>query len=506
MLRNKGIRRRGAYEELDLPLALRKRNQKLIVAVVYVCAMLMNSLDSTMITVAFATLGHEFDRSPEAMQGVLIGYLVSMAMFVPASGWLGDRFGTKRIFLLALFLFASGSLLSGLSSTYEQLVLFRVVQGAGGGLLIPVGMAMLYRTYPPEERVRIARILMFATIIGPALGPLVGGILIEQFSWHAIFFVNVPVGIVAIIFGGLFLEEHREEQAGGFDLAGFLLGGLGLGSLMFALNQGPQLGWTSDTVLIALVAGVALMVAFVLIELRKREPMVQLRLFSNRLFRSTAVVSFFSSAAFLGVLFVTPIFLQEGRGFTPFESGSTTFPEALGVLASTQLVARLYPRIGPRRLMAGGMAGVGAVALIMSRLTLEGGPWAVRLLMFLLGVSMAYIFLPNQAASLATISRSDTGRASTLFSVQRQIGSAVGIAVLGSVMALVGTTIGGGVDGPPNVDAYHAAYLAAAGIAFVGALFALRVPDREAAATMVPQSRGARLKPVETVVEQTTSG
>jgi len=473
-------------------VAFRKHNQKAIVAVIYVCGMLMNSLDSTMVTVAFATLGREFDRTPEAMQGILIGYLVSMAMFIPASGWLGDRFGTKRIFLLALFLFATGSFLSGLASSYEQLVFFRVVQGAGGGLLTPVGMAMLYRTYPPEERVRIARILMFATIIGPALGPMVGGLLIERFSWHAIFFVNVPVGLSALVFGALFLEEHHEAAAGGFDIAGFVLGGFGLAALMFALNQGASQGWESDLVLGALVLGVLLLIAFVYTELRAREPMVQLRLFSNRLFRTTAVVSFFSSAAFLGILFMTPIFLQEGRGVSPFESGSTTFPEALGVLTSTQLVARLYPRIGPRRLMTGGMIGVGVVALIMSRLTLEGGPWPVRVLMFSLGVSMAYIFLPNQAASLATVSRSDTGRASTLFSVQRQIGSAAGIAVLGSVMALVGTTIGGAVDGPPNVNAYHAAYLAAAGIAFIGAVFSLRVPDSEAAATMVVETRRSR--------------
>jgi len=477
---------------MERSVGFRQRNQKAVVAVIYVCGMLMNSLDSTMVTVAFATLGREFGRTPEGMQGILIGYLVSMAMFIPASGWLGDRFGAKRIFLLALFLFATGSLLSGLASSYEQLVFFRVVQGAGGGLLTPVGMAMLYRTYPPEERVRIARILMFATIIGPALGPMVGGLLIERFSWHAIFFVNVPVGLSALVFGGLFLEEHREAAAGGFDIAGFVLGGFGLAALMFALNQGPSQGWDSGVVLGALALGVLLLVAFVFTELRAREPMVQLRLFSNRLFRTTAVVSFFSSAAFLGILFMTPIFLQEGRGVSPFESGSTTFPEALGVLTSTQLVARLYPRIGPRRLMTGGMIGVGVVAIIMSRLTLEGGPWPVRILMFALGVSMAYIFLPNQAASLATISRSDTGRASTLFSVQRQIGSATGIALLGSVMALVGTTIGGAIDGPPNVDAYHAAYLAAAGVAFIGALFSLRVPDSEAAATMVTETRRPR--------------
>ncbi|MEZ4507284.1 MAG: MDR family MFS transporter [Thermomicrobiales bacterium] len=473
----------------------RKLNQKLVVAVVYVCGMMMNSLDSTMVTVAFATLGREFGRTPDEMQGILIGYLVSMAMFIPASGWLGDRFGTKRIFLLALGIFTLGSLLSGMAQSYEMLVGTRIIQGAGGGLIIPVGMAMLYRTYPPEERVRISRILMFALIIGPACGPLVGGFLVEKFSWHAIFFVNVPVGLTALVFGGLFLEEHTEAAPGGFDIAGFVLGSFGLACVMFALNQGNRQGWTAPLVLAAAGIGIALMLSFVYVELHKPEPMVQLRLFKNKLFGATAVVSFFSSAAFLGILFVTPVFLQEGRGVSPLESGLTTFPEAIGVVCSTQLVARLYPRFGPRRLMVGGMAGLGCVALIMSRLTLEGGPWPVRILMFALGVCMAYIFLPNQAASLATVSKSETGRASTLFSVQRQLGSAIGIAVLGSVMAVVGTTVGGTIDGPPNVDAYHAAYMAAAVIAFIGSLLALRVPDSEAAHTMVRQTKVKRKKP-----------
>lgn len=479
--------------------------QKLVVAVLYVCGMLMNSLDSTMVTVAFATLGREFNRSPEQMQGVLVGYLVSVAMFIPASGWLGDRFGTKRIFLLAIFIFTTGSLLSGLSTSYEQLVFFRVVQGAGGGLLIPVGMAMLYRTYPPEERVRIARILMFATIIGPALGPMVGGLLIQEFSWHAIFFVNVPVGVAALIFGMLYLGEHREPAAGRFDVGGFFLGGIGLASLMFALNQGPQRGWTSPLILAVTAVGAMLLIGFVLLELRIAEPMVQLRLFANRLFRACSAVSFFSAGAFLGILFVTPVFLQEGRGVTPLQSGTTTFPEAIGVVVSTQLVVRLYPRFGPRRLMMGGMIGLGTVALIMSQLTLEGGPWPVRVLMFCLGVSMAYIFLPNQAASLATISRSDTGRASTLFSVQRQLGSAIGIALLASVMTLVGTTVGGAIDGPPNVDAYHWAYLTAAAIAFAGCAIAFLVPDSEAAATMVRSVRNPR-SAARSVEERTSPG
>lgn len=467
-------------------------------AVIYVCGMMMNSLDSTMVTVAFATLSHEFGRSPAEMRAVLIGYLVSLAVFIPASGWLGDRFGTKRAFLVALGLFTTGSLLCGISSSFGQLVLFRIVQGAGGGLLTPVGMAMLYRTFPPEERVRISRILMFALVIGPASGPLVGGIILERLEWNWIFYVNVPVGIAALLFGILCLEEHREKAPGRFDLAGFLLGGAGLALAMLALNEGPTYGWTSPRILSVGVAGGVLLAIFVVVELRLAEPMVQLRLLTNRLFGASVLVSFFSSAAFLGTLFLTPLYLQEARGFSPFESGSTTFPEAIGVVVSTQFVARLYPRVGPRRLMAAGMIGIAIVAVLLSQLPLEGSAWVVRGLMFLLGVCMAYIFLPNQAASMATISREATGRASTIFSVQRQVGSAVGIAVIGSVLAIMGaTTVGADGATLPNVDAYRAAFLVAAVLAVIGAAMALRVPDEDAAATMVPQVRRVvRQRPV----------
>jgi EmrB/QacA subfamily drug resistance transporter len=474
----------------DISLVRRKPSQKIAVAVIYVCGMFMNSLDATIVNVALPTLGREFDRSPAKMEAVIIGYLVSLAIFIPSSGWLGDRFGTKRIFLLALAIFTTASVLCGMADSLGQLIAFRILQGAGGGLLTPVGMAMLYRTFPPEERVRVARILMFALILGPASGPVLGGLLIEQLDWRWIFFVNAPVGIAAFLFGLAFIDEHREPGTGRFDLPGFVLGGLGLGLVMYALTEGPVHGWGSPRIIGVGIAGVTVFTAFVLFELRTAEPMVQLRLLKNRLFGSTMLVSFFGTAAFLGTLFLTPLFLQAGRGVSPLTSGLTTFPEAIGVVVSTQLVARLYPRIGPRRLMAGGLAGVGIVAAMLSFLDFEGSLWAVRALMFLLGVSMAYIFLPNQVASMATISREATGRASTLFSVQRQLGGAAGVALVSTVLAGIGiATVGTGGDvAVPNLDAYRFAYLAAAGIAAIGAVLALRVPDADAAVTMRPRS------------------
>jgi EmrB/QacA subfamily drug resistance transporter len=462
---------------------LTRPDQRIIVAAVYVASMLMNTLDSTIVIVALATLGRQFDVPPVATEAVVVGYLVSLAVFIPASGWLGDRFGTKRVFLTALAIFVTASALCGLAGSLQQLVAFRVLQGAGGGMLTPVGMAMLFRTFPPQERVAVGRVLMFATIFGPASGPLIGGFLIERESWRWAFFVNVPVGLIAFLIGLFFLHEHREPGPGPFDLPGFVLGGAGLGAFMFALSEGPSQGWTSPLILASGLAGLLMLLTFAIVELRSAAPMVDLRLLQNRLFRSTQTVSLFATAGFIGTLFLIPLYLQEVQGASPLESGLTTFPEALGVVSSTQIVARLYPRVGPRRLMASGLVGLATAISLIALIGLTANPWIVRLLMYFVGFGMAYVFLPNQAASLATISPAKTGRASTISNVQRQLGAALGVAVLSSLLAAVAARAGGPSDPWP----YRAALIAAAAFALVGAACALGVPDEEAAETMRPR-------------------
>ncbi|HET7037196.1 MAG TPA: MDR family MFS transporter [Thermomicrobiaceae bacterium] len=468
-------------------------DQRIVVAIVYVCGMLMNSIDSTIVTVALATLSRQFNVSPSAIDAVVVSYIVSLAVFIPASGWLGDRFGTKRIFLLALAIFTTASALCGLSGSFGQLIIFRALQGMGGGMLTPVGMAMLYRTFPPEERVQVGRILMLVTILGPASGPILGGFIIEKLSWHWAFFVNIPVGVTAFLFGSLFLKEHREPAAGGFDLAGFLLAGSGFASLMYALSEGSTKGWTAPLVLGTGLAGALILLAFVIVELRVAAPMVQLSVLKDRLFRSCTMTSLFASAGFLGILFLVPLFLQVARGASPLSSGLTTFPEALGVVSSTQVVAWLYPRIGPRRLMCGGLVWVATMMALLCTVGLGTSDWIVRLLMFLIGVGMACVFLPSQAAAFATISRAATGRAATLSSVQRQIGAATGIALVSTVLAAVGPTrIGADGLAHAHLGAYYAAFLMSAVLALIGAGLALAIPDRDAAATMVIRRRAKR--------------
>ncbi|MHB1488594.1 MAG: MFS transporter, partial [Acidimicrobiales bacterium] len=287
--------------------------------------------------------------------------------------------------------------------------------------------------------------------------------------------------------GLIFLVEHREPDTGRFDLPGFILAGAGLALVLYAVSQGPPLGWGSPAVLVTGTMGVAALVALVHIELRKRQPMLDLRLLSDRLFRSTNAVSIFGYAGFIGFLFAIPLFLQEVRGISALNSGLTTFPEALGVLVSSRLVVRLYPKIGPRRLMAGGLASVGVVMALLTQVGLGTNLWLVRLAMFVMGAGMAYLFLPLQAACFARITPAATGRASAIFNTQRQMAAAVGVAALATVLAATlpaHRSVASLVASPAGVRSFRLAFLAAAVISFLGAAAALRIHDVDAAGTM----------------------
>lgn len=452
------------------------------VAAVFVASVFMNILDSTIVNVALPTLAREFHVEVSSTDGVVIGYLVSLAVWVPASGWVGDRLGTKRTFLFALVLFTVASALCGLATSLAQLVTFRVVQGIGGGMLTPVGTAMLFRAFPPERRARAAQILMLPTVVAPAIGPVLGGLLVDQLSWRWAFYINLPIGIVAFFFGLGFLREHREPTAGRFDVAGFVLAGAGFALVLYALSVAPTLGWGSSVVQATAVVGLLAIAVLVWVEHHQLAPLLDLRLFANRLFRATNLASLCASAAFVGVLFMVPLFLQDLIGTSALTSGLTTFPEAIGVLVSSQVVGWLYPRVGPRRLMAAGLAGVATAMALFSLVSLDTDLWIMRLLMWCIGVGMANVFLPVQAAAFATISSQQTGRASALFNAQNRLGSALGVAILASVLGA--QTHGTPTDAIGSLAAFHRAFLVAAGMAILGAVISLTISDGDAANTM----------------------
>ena len=471
-----------------------RMDQRIAVSVVYVAALFVSILDVTIVNVAIPTIGRDFHTSEASVDVVVIGFLVSLAVFIPASGWIGDRFGGKRTLLAAIAVFTAASAMCGLATSLGELVVFRVVQGVGGGMLTPVGMAMLYRTFPPSERVRVAGILMLPTALAPALGPVIGGLLVTDLSWRWVFYVNLPVGVAAVVFGTLFVTEQRESKPGRFDLSGFVLAGTGLGALMYGVSEGPSLGWGSATVLAMMIAGVALLGVMVRVEMSVGQPMINLRLLGDRLFRSANILVVVTMTGFFGVLYLVPLYYQDARGLSALNSGLSTFPEAIGVLIAAQVVSRyLYPVIGPRRLMAAGLLGIAVVTVAMAGAV---GPltslWYLRLLMFALGFCIPFVMMSMQAAAFATISPASTGRASTLFNANRQLGGAVGVALLSTVLAAIGPTRQIGTRLVAHGAAYRGAFLAAAAVAIVGSMTALlTVSDTDAAATMVRRHAAA---------------
>ncbi|MEI6665259.1 MAG: MFS transporter, partial [Chloroflexota bacterium] len=306
-------------------------------------------------------------------------------------------------------------------------------------------------------------------------------------SWRWVFYLNLPIGVLAIVVGALLLEEHREPRAGGFDVPGFLLAGTGLGMFLFALSQGPAVGWGSPRAWGSGLIAVATLTALVWVELNRAEPMLQLRLLKDRLFRSMLTTAGFTSMAWLGMLFIMPLFLQQAHGATPFQSGLTTFTEAVGVMTGSQVIGRLYPIIGPRRLMASGQT---VMALLMLSLTLvdeHTSLWTLRILMYALGLTMSCVILPNQAAALARIAPADTGRASAIMNALQRTASAVGVAVLATVLAIFLPPNAQALTGGALVPAFHATFIAASGLALLGAIFAPRIHDSDAASTMRPR-------------------
>lgn len=467
-------------------------DQRVAVSVVYVAALFMSIMDVTIVNVALPTIGRQFAVSATAVDVVVIAYLVSLAVFIPASGWIGDRFGGKRTLLAAIAVFTGASALCGIATSLDQLVVFRVLQGAGGGMLTPVGMAMLYRIFGPAERARLASILMIPTALAPALGPLLGGLLVSDLSWRWVFYVNLPIGLAAFVFGLLFVVEHREARPGRFDLAGFCLAGLGLGALMYGVSEGPIAGWTAPLVDALIAVGAILLSAMVVVELRTAEPMVDLRLLRDRMFRVSNQLVELTMVAFFGILYVVPLYYQDGRGMSALASGISTFPEAIGVMIGAQVVSRfLYPRFGPRRVMGSGLFGIAVATGLMALCGAHSSLWWMRLLMFALGYSIPHVMVSMQVAAFATISPASTGRASMLFNANRQLGGAIGIAILSTVISVVGPFHRVAGHLAPDLAAYHAAFIAASVTALVGMVVALlAIHDADAASTR-PGRRGS---------------
>jgi EmrB/QacA subfamily drug resistance transporter len=459
---------------------------KWLVATAFVFGIFMDLLDITIVNVALPTLGEEFDTGSSGLEWIVTGYLLSLAIWIPASGWLGDRIGTKKVFMFALATFVAGSALCALSWNLESMVAFRIIQGIGGGMLTPVGNTMLFRAFPPHERAQASIVLTVPTVIAPALGPVLGGFFVDYVSWHWIFLVNIPIGVAGFLFTWAFVHEEKGEVTGSFDVPGFVLSGGGLALVLFALSRGPVEGWSSTLVVGTGLAGVIMGASFVVVELKSRFPMLDLRLLGDRMFRNANIVFFAMIGGLMGVIFLLPLLMQNLRGLSAMETGLLLGPQALAVMAFAPLSGKLYPKVGPKRMLVFSMVVFAFSSLMFLAIDLETNLLWLLPIMILRGLAMAFTFIPLQAAAFATIKPRDLGMASSIFGTNRQVASSIGVAILATVLTERTAHHVANASNPEQgaLLGFHDAFLASAILSVVGIVFALIIRDEDAEASM----------------------
>ncbi len=469
---------------------MRQMEYKYIVAIVGVFSIFMELIDMTIVNVALPTLSREFDvESASTIQWVMTGYLISLAIFIPVSGWAGDRFGTKRVFMFALTVFTTASLLCALSPSIEALILFRFLQGVGGGMLSPVAFSMVWRAFPPEERSKAAGIMVVPAAVAPASGPVVGGMLVEYASWHWIFLVNLPIGITALSSRGL--PARGEAGRSGEVRPGGICAGrrrAGFADLCADARRQRRLYRSGvhrsrdrvDGAARRLRAGRAPCRAADARRPHPPEPAVP------RL-QPFWIVTMFGGTS---MIFLLTLELQAGRGLSPVEAGLTTFVMAIGVIIVAQPASRIYRVVGPQRLIGMGLTVCAAVTLGLYWVNYDTNLWVIRAMMLTRGLGFGFVLVPLQAATYAQISAAQTGRATALYNATSQVGSSLGVAVaaafLTNRLAHYGAILGAPQTRDASLDAFQASFLLMGVLSAIGVGVAVLIRDRDAAATMRP--------------------
>jgi DHA2 family multidrug resistance protein len=398
----------------------------------------MAVLDATIVDVALPKIMSTFGIDIDAAKWVATAYLLVLAVMLPTSGWIADRFGYKKTYITALTLFTVGSLLCSLSWNQTALILFRVIQGMGAGLLMPVGMAIVTREFPPEKRGVALGFWSIAAAASVSLGPTVGGYLIDNFAWHSIYDINVPVGVVAIFATVVIQREYQSQKVGKFDIIGFATLAIFLTSLLLALSDGTAEwntgGWTSTFILTCFAVSFVSFVVFLIIELNIREPLVEIRLLKNFNFGMANLVLFFFGMGMFGSTFLLPLYLQNGLGFTAFQSGSLFLPIGfiMGIMAP--IAGLLSDKINPKFPAMLGIVLLAISLFINHFLSLFSEIPSVMFSLYLRGLGMGFIFTPLSALALSEISREKMAQASGLFNVLRQVGGSFGVALMGTLL------------------------------------------------------------------------
>ena len=401
---------------------------------VLIVGMFMSILDVSIVNVAIPTIQKDFGTTTDDVQWVVTGYSLALGVIVPLSGWLGDRIGLGRAYNLSLLGFAAGSAMCGLAWDLGSMVAFRIIQAIPGGILPVVTLSMVYRIVPKERIGAAMGMYGLGIVFAPAIGPTVGGYLVEYVDWRLIFFINVPVGVLGFVASVLVLPEFPGGHAGRFDLPGFLAISTGLFALLLALSEGSSWGWDSYRILMLFTYSGLALALFVVIELEVDEPLLDVRVFRYWPFTNSLLLIAVLSIGLFGVLFYVPLVLQQAQRLGAFETGLVLFPQALVMGLLMPFAGRLYDRIGPRLPATVGLLIVALGTYLLHNLTVNAPREHVMGLLAFRAIGMGLAMMPIMTGGIAVIPTELVSRASAFNNVVQRSAAALGLAVLTAML------------------------------------------------------------------------
>ena len=397
---------------------------------------IMTILDSTIVNIAIPTLQAQFKVGTyNSIAWVVTGYLLAQGAVIPLTGWATDRWGTKRLYMTTVALFTLTSMACGLAQTLPELIVFRVLQGIGGGMLMPIGMTIILQAVGPRQMGKVMGIFGIPMLLAPAAGPVLGGWFVQSFTWRLIFYVNVPIGIAAFVSAGYLLLETKRQHKLRLDVIGMLTAVPAVVALMYALDRSTDLGWSSIVVIGLIVASVVLFAAFLVRQLTTDHPLLYLKLFKDSTFSWAMVLSLIIVTVMFGAMLLMPIFLQTVYGQNALTSGLMLLPQAAAAAIAMPIGGMLTDRIGPRPVVMSGLVLLGAGGLILGQLQPSSSPLFIWGALGLRGLAMGFTMMPAMAAALARVPKEQSSRASSITNTTQRVGSSLGIAVLVTVLA-----------------------------------------------------------------------
>jgi len=433
-----GANQAGADTHVDRAL--------LLVASVVVLGAIMSILDTTVVNVAINTLAARFHTTLPTIQWVATGYTLALATVIPLTGWIADRFGTKRLYMTSIALFVVGSSLSGLAWSSTSIIVFRVLQGLGGGMIMPAGMTILTRAAGPNRIGRVMAIMGVPLLLGPILGPILGGWLVADVSWRWIFFINVPVGILAVALALRVLPRDVAAHEQKLDLVDLALLSPGLALMIYGLAESNSAGgFGSSKVLIPLIAGVLLLVAFVWHALRATNPLIDLRLFLDRTFTTSSITLLLVVIAVFGSFLLLPLYFQAVRGESALQSGLLLAPQGFGSMITMPIAGSLADRTGSGRIVPFGLIAVALSVLELTQIGAHTSYVLLEVVLFVFGLGMGFTMMPVFTGAMQSMREEVVARASTALNIIQQTGASIGTAVLSVLLAsAISSQLGGG--------------------------------------------------------------